>query len=144
MKGIRNSTNDLLGDRVLVKSLIHDLRGLNSYIKLTGACGSSGGKNKSAVEHLIKKLDDTDPDVRVDAVKALGCKKDKRAVEPLIEKLKGNDDKVRLAAIKALGEIGDERAAPPLALLCEKMYPQDETWKTVLDSLTMIYLKTYS
>ena len=144
MKDMQNFTNELLGDRISVKSWIHDLRGLNSFIKLTGACGSSGVKNKSAIDHLVKKLNDTDPDVRVAAAKALGWKKDKRAVEPLIKKLKDNDDKVRHAAIKALGEIGDERAAPPLALLCEKMYPQDETWKTVLDSLTMIYLKTYS
>jgi HEAT repeat protein len=88
MKNIENYTTNLLGDGVSVQSLIQDLRGLNSYIKLTGASGSSGSINKSTVEHLIKKLDDTDPDVRVDAVKALGWKKDKRSVEPLIKKLK--------------------------------------------------------
>ena len=143
MKDIRKYTNDLLGDRISVKSWIHDLRGLNSYIKLAGASGSSGSRNKSTVEHLIKKLDDTDPDVRVDAVKALGWKKDKRAVESLIKKLKGNDDKVRLATINALGEIGDEKAVSPLTMIFDDDDTDDDTFIAAAKSLAMIYKKKH-
>ena len=143
MKDTQKHTTNLIRDRVSVNSLIHDLKGLNSFIRLSGAYGFQGTRNKSVVEHLINKLDDIDPGVRVAAARGLGWMKDKKAVKPLIERLTDKVDEVRFAAIKALGEIGDERAAPQLALLAEKMYPQDKTWKTVLDSLVMIYLETY-
>jgi len=144
MNDTEKYTTNLLGDRVSVESLIQDLSSPNSFVRWEAAWGLQDAKSKSVVEHLVKALNDIDPDVRVAAATVLGWMRDKKAVEPLIKRLKDNDDEVRLAAIKALGEIGDERAAPPLALLAEKMYPQDETWKTVLDSLMMIYLKTYS
>ena len=51
-----------------------------------GDCG-----DRSAVEPLIRALDDIDDDVRLAAVIALGNIGDPRAIEPLIIKLKSND-----------------------------------------------------
>lgn len=144
MKETENYTTNLLGDGVSVQSLIQDLSNPDHFVRWAAAWGLQDTKDKSVVEHLVKVMNDIDPEVRVAAATVLGWMKDEKAVEPLIERLTDKVDEVRLAAIKALGEIGDERAAPPLALLLEKMYAHDETWKTVLDSLMMIYLETYS
>ena len=102
-----------------------------------------GVKDKSLAEHLIKALHDIDPDVRVAAAIVLGWMRDEKAVEPLIKRLKDNVDEVRLAAIKALGEIGDEKASAPLALHLENEDVRDAMWMAGLESLLMIYEKTY-
>ena len=93
------------------------------------------------VEHLLKALNDIDPDVRVAAETVLGWMRDEKAVEPLIKRLKDNVDEVRIAAIKALGEIGDEKASGPLALHLENEDVHDAMWMAGLESMMMIYEK---
>ena len=73
-------------------------------------------KAKKDIEGLIKALDDSDEDVRLKAVEALGKIGDARAVEGLIKALDDDID-VRREAVKALGEIGDPRAFDALSEL---------------------------
>lgn len=113
----------------------------NSYYLVGGAWDLQGIKNKNVVQHLIKALNDTDPDVRVTAATVLGWMREGKAVEPLIKILKDNVDEVRLAAIEALGEIGDGKAADPLVMRFENEDVGAATWVAALKSLTEIYLK---
>jgi HEAT repeat protein len=82
--------------------------------------GTQDTKDKGVVEHLVKALNDIDPDVRFAAATVLGWLQDERAVVPLIKALKDNFEYVRLAVIEALGEIGDKKASEPLRFLLEK------------------------
>lgn len=64
---------------------------------------------ESTVGALIQALNDTDPDVREEAAKALGEIGDSEAVDPLIQALKDTDPRVRASAVEALGKIGEKR-----------------------------------
>jgi len=72
--------------------------------------------DETAVETLIKLLEDADPGVQVRIVQALGRIKDRRAVDPLIGLMQreGADETVRRTAVRALGDIGDAAAVEPL------------------------------
>ena len=59
-------------------------------------------------------MEDIDPGVRRQAVKALGDMGDSRATTEVIAKLNDGDDDVRLEAVIALGKIGDPQAVEPL------------------------------
>jgi HEAT repeat protein len=74
---------------------------------------------KPAVKPLIADLQDNDPLVRSNAVKALGAIKDPRAVKPLIAVLNDNDPLIQRQAVKALGRINDLRAVEPLIGILE-------------------------
>ena len=63
---------------------------------------------------MMKKLGDSDGEVRTGVVHAMGIAKDQRFVEPLIAALADGDDAVRLMAAEALGKLGDKRAIEPL------------------------------
>jgi HEAT repeat protein/energy-coupling factor transporter ATP-binding protein EcfA2 len=77
--------------------------------------------NESAIEHLIKAIDDDLPDVRCCVIDALGKIRDPRAVEPLIAKLGDSEADVRWRAARALGKIGDARAIDSLiTALCDQ------------------------
>ena len=65
MKDTEKYTTNLLGDRVSVESLIRDLKSPNSFVRWEAAWGLQDTKDKSVVEHLVKALNDIDPDVRV-------------------------------------------------------------------------------
>jgi HEAT repeat protein len=93
-----------------VESLLRDLKehGLTRGIPLQ-QIGSS-----TAVEPLIRDLDDWDDNIRWRAVTALGQISNSTAVEPLIRALKDNNDMVRWTAAKALGRIGDSITAEPV------------------------------
>lgn len=67
-----------------------------------------------AVPALLEALNDSDHNVRANAVRALGVSKDARAVEPLIKLLGDKEEQVQVSAIRALAAIGDKRAAEPL------------------------------
>jgi HEAT repeat protein len=69
---------------------------------------------KPAVKPLIADLQDSDPLVRSNAVKALGAIKDPRAVKPLIAVLNDNDPLIQRQAVEALGRINDLLALGPL------------------------------
>jgi HEAT repeat protein/beta-lactamase regulating signal transducer with metallopeptidase domain len=67
------------------------------------------------VEALMSAMDDSDLEVRVSVVSALGSLQDTAAVEALMRALRTDTDaEVRAAAAHALGEIEDPRAIPAL------------------------------
>lgn len=65
-----------------------------------------------AVPLLLRALADSDPEVRKNAVRALGNLGDRQVTGPLIATLA--DETVRVPALEALGKLGDERAVDPL------------------------------
>jgi HEAT repeat protein len=82
------------------------------------ACGSKLPK-------LRQQLDDTDPDVRITALKALADVKDDVAVPKIVELLADTVPDVRKEAARALGKIGDTAAVEPLAQTYEKEQRED-------------------
>jgi HEAT repeat protein len=79
-------------------------------IEAATALGKIG--RKACVDSLIGMMRETDRDIRIAAVDALGKIKDKRAARPIIDVL--NDKNVRLTGIWALGNIGDPIVIPVL------------------------------
>ena len=73
--------------------------------------------DQRAVEPLIQRLNDMNPDARIYAAKRLGALRDPRAVEPVILALanRNHEHMVRMAFIQMLGQLGDSRAVEPLA-----------------------------
>jgi HEAT repeat protein len=75
-------------------------------------------KNPTAVEALVKALDDKDDFVRDFAVKALGNIGDSKALEPLVKALNNDENMlVRRSAATALGNLGDAALEPLLQAL---------------------------
>ena len=66
------------------------------------------------VRFLIKSLRNQNPEVRIDAAKALGNMQAIEAVEPLITALEDPDVKVRMTVAEVLGKLQDGRAVEPL------------------------------
>ena len=108
---------ELLGEQS-VEPLIKAFEEGNLFV--AEALGKSGG---SAVEPLIKALGNSDCDMRVNAIEALGDIGDVRAVEPLVTTLKDEEGRVRYRSASALGKIGDARAVQPLIGLLS-----DDNW----------------
>ena len=74
-------------------------------------CGAWDALGGSAVEPLIKKLEETeDIETQQNIVGALGSIGDKRAVDPIIKLLEEKKSKISFHAVAALGQIGDNRA----------------------------------
>jgi HEAT repeat protein len=76
-------------------------------------------KDESGKLSLLAAISDTDEEVRLTAIYALGSLGAKEAVQPLIEMIQdpkryGIGDKYRKAAVEALGVIADPRAVTPL------------------------------
>jgi hypothetical protein len=75
---------------------------------------SSTSQETDHVSQLISKLKDSDPQVRLDAIRELRDIEDTRTVEPLIASLTDANWKVRQIAATALGRTNDPRAVGPL------------------------------
>lgn len=73
-----------------------------------------------ALKPLIQRLSDTEPGIRLEAVKSLAALRDKRAIEPLILSLKDYNERVRLACVAALGDFGGARGVEALASILGK------------------------
>jgi HEAT repeat protein len=97
-----------------LQEIITTLQKGNSDERQRAAIALSTEGDASAVEPLIKALDDSDDFVRDFSVRALGSLRDSRAVEPLIKALDDKSLLVRRSAATALGSIGDSRAVKPL------------------------------
>jgi hypothetical protein len=78
---------------------------------------SSASQDADHVGQLIGELSDSNPQVRLDAIRELRDIQDTRAVEPLIAALKDKDWRVRQNAATALGRSNDPRAVDPLTTL---------------------------
>lgn len=68
----------------------------------------------TAVEPLVKALDNSDPEIRMKSAEALGIIGDKYAVEPLIGIINDEDWHVRQQVVKALGKLRESQAVEPL------------------------------
>ncbi|MCH8275164.1 MAG: HEAT repeat domain-containing protein [Armatimonadetes bacterium] len=100
-----------------VEELIETL-GTTSYdVEYDAAWDELFELGEAAVEPLIGRLDDADPDMRAIAACALVSLRDRRAVEPLIKALGDPDAKVRGWAANAFMFIPDERAIDALVAL---------------------------
>ena len=81
---------------------------------------SNGQKTitSSMVPHLIDLIKDSNQNIRVRSIDALGQLCDTKALPYLIEAIRDNDKSVMLSAIEALGQLGDAKAAPYLLSSC--------------------------
>jgi len=88
-----------------------------------------GASSHLAVDEMIQRLDDPDPEVREEAARALGRigSPDAEAVDALVARLRDPQSTVRPDAATALGQIGDPRAVPALveSLSCPLPEVQD-------------------
>ncbi len=66
------------------------------------------------VQSLVEALNDSSPEVRQEAVRALANIRTEKAFEPMVRALKDSDADVRQQAAQALGQLGDPRAVDPL------------------------------
>lgn len=66
---------------------------------------------------LLRTMSDEDPELRFEAVRAIGRFGDERALLPVLDLLEDEDREVQLAAIEALGDIGGRTAISTLRRL---------------------------
>jgi HEAT repeat protein len=69
----------------------------------------------STVEEVARRIEDPQPDVRLDAVRALAESKDPRAHEYLMQAVGDSDPRVAATAVDALGRMGAKDASTFLA-----------------------------
>ena len=69
---------------------------------------------KTAAGLLVSAIDDRDPGVRVNALRALGTYRDSSQVEAIASRLDDGDLNVRVQAAASLGEVGSPAAVPAL------------------------------
>ncbi|HVX30625.1 MAG TPA: HEAT repeat domain-containing protein [Nitrolancea sp.] len=68
-------------------------------------------------EDLLRSMIDEDPEIRFEAVRAIGRYGDERALMQVLDRLEDEDLEVQLSAIEALGEIGGRTAKATLQRL---------------------------
>ncbi len=71
-------------------------------------------KGGTKLEDFVKKLDSSDPEVRLAGVKSLGESKDHKAIPYLIQALGDSDMRVKAKAIDLLGSLRADDATPVL------------------------------
>jgi HEAT repeat protein len=79
-----------------------------------------------AVPRLIEALADPSPEVRIEAVRALGNIADVRAIEPLRRATDDSNEVVRATAVRALGAFSDPRAAEALTAVLKDFRREQE------------------
>ena len=88
-----------------------------------------GASSHIAIDEMVHRLDDPDPEVREEAARALGRigSTDAEAVDALVARLKDPQSTIRPDAAQALGQICDPRAIPALleGLACPLPEVQD-------------------
>ena len=88
-----------------------------------------GASSHIAIDEMVHRLDDPDPEVREEAARALGRigLSDPEAVDALVSRLRDSQSTIRPDAAQALGQIGDPRAIPALVegLACPLPEVQD-------------------
>jgi hypothetical protein len=73
-----------------------------------------GSKGDIALEEVLERLDDPNPEIREEAAKALGRIGAEDAAQALIDRLKDSHSTIRIQAAQALGRIGNPAAIPAL------------------------------
>ncbi len=122
-----------LGDQRAGLHLIAALRDSDSTggVQVAAATALSKLKDQAAVDPLISRLADENPDVRAGAATALGILRDIRAVVPLIAALGDENPFVRFKAARALGEIRNSLAVDPLIASLRHDEMSDVRWWAV-------------
>ncbi len=72
-----------------------------------------------SLDEHIRKLNNPDPDTRLEAVRQLASSRDRKAVEYLIQALGDGDTRIRAKAVEALGEM---RAADATQVLVQQLF----------------------
>lgn len=72
-----------------------------------------------SLDEHIRKLNNPDPDTRLEAVRQLAASRDRKAVEYLIQSLGDTDMRIRAKAVEALGEM---RAADATQVLVQQLF----------------------
>ncbi len=83
----------------------------------------TGGEAREAVDALLRRLSDPEPEVRAVVVDSLGRLEDPRASEPLRERLRDDSTEVRGLTVSALVSLKDFAALPEIVRLLD-----DEDW----------------
>ena len=105
----------MIGDKRTVELIITAIGNKNWRVRYNRDAVKTMIKfGDSAVEPLIKALEDEVWNVRYIAAEALRKIGDKRAVEPLIKALEDKNTRIGSKTASALGEIRDKRAVLPL------------------------------
>ncbi len=81
-------------------------------------------RDQKLLDGLLAALDDTDPDVRIGAVRALGRQHRPTAIVPLTRLLRDSDREVREVAATMLGKTRNRRAIRPLHALLDEADPK--------------------
>ena len=134
---------------MLEKEIAKDLKKVPSLVQaLSSKCpnerynaalelGRISPDDKTAVDALIKALDDSESRVRTQVVTTLGWMQAKDAVAPLISKLSTADKFLYRRIIQALGLIGDVRAIPTVL----KVLNEGEHISKVVAAISLGHLK---
>ena len=89
----------------------------------SGQSTSQGGGGGPDIGSLASELRDSDPAIRLEAVKALAAAaKDEEAVQHLIDATADADNRVRL---KAIDSLGNARASAAIPVLVQSLYLRD-------------------
>lgn len=72
-----------------------------------------------SIDEWVRKLNNADPDQRLEAVRQLAASRDRKAVEYLIQSLGDSDLRVRVKAVEALGEL---RASEATQVLVQQLF----------------------
>jgi HEAT repeat protein len=108
----------------------------NDLAKLNAALSALAQSKRDSLPLLFTLLEDSDPEVRMYAVLALGNIGDTRGVQAIVPLLEDADPNVQFHAVEALGRIRSHDAAMPLAQMLEQRDPYLSF--AALDALALI------
>lgn len=90
------------------------------------------------IDDFVRKLENDDPEQRLDAVRSLGETNDSKAVEYLIQALGDSDMRIKAKSIDALGDLRANEATPVLIQQLFLRQEQESVKRRILASLGKI------
>jgi len=90
------------------------------------------------IDDFVRKLDDDDPERRLEAVRSLGASNDSKAVEYLIQALGDPDMRIKAKSIDALGDMRANDATPVLIQQLFLRQEEESVKRRILASLGKI------
>ena len=110
---ILRSKDNTISINDIGESLVNNLKDENPRIRASAAVAFCAMKHTQSVEVLIELLDDSNPNVVFNAVRALGFQDDERALQPLLRML-AIKTPLRTAIISSLAEFSNPLIADSL------------------------------